>query len=60
MTDFASNQVIILEKTTGREIARLGKKTQEQKQNEPLIRLQDGEFSLISDLALDRVKRLDL
>ena len=54
VTDFASNQVVILEKTTGREIARLGKKTQEQKQNEPLIRLQDGEFSLISDLALDR------
>jgi len=54
VTDFASNQVVILEKTTGREIARLGKKAQEQKQAEPLTSLADGEFSLISDLALDR------
>jgi DNA-binding beta-propeller fold protein YncE len=54
VTDFTSNQIVILEKTTGREIARLGKKAQEQRQAEPLIRLADGEFSLISDLALDR------
>jgi sugar lactone lactonase YvrE len=54
VTDFASNQIVILEKTTGREIARLGKKAPEQRQAESLIRLADGEFSLISDLALDQ------
>jgi DNA-binding beta-propeller fold protein YncE len=54
VTDFTSNQIVILEKTTGREIARLGKQAQEQKQAEPLAGLADGEFSLISDLALDR------
>ena len=54
VTDFTSNQIVILEKTTGREIMRLGRKTEPQKQAEPLIELADGEFSLISNLALDR------
>jgi sugar lactone lactonase YvrE len=54
VTDFTSNQVVILEKTTGREIMRLGRKTKAQRQTEPLAGLTDGEFSLISNLALDR------
>ncbi|MFQ6034427.1 MAG: 6-bladed beta-propeller [Sedimentisphaerales bacterium] len=43
VTDFNSNQVIVLDKTTGKEIARVGQEG-------------DGEaqFKLISDLALDR------
>jgi len=54
VTDFTSNQIVILDKITGREITRLGKKTKGQRQAEPLIELADGEFSLISNLALDR------
>ncbi len=54
VTDFASNQIVILDKTSGREIARLGKRSDEQKQAEPLMELANGEFSLISDLALDQ------
>lgn len=54
VTDFTGNQVVILDKTTGREMARLGRKTDAQKQPEPLLVLGDGEFSLISNLALDR------
>jgi sugar lactone lactonase YvrE len=53
VTDFTSNQVVILDKVTGREITRLGKRNEVQKQQEPLIELADGEFSLISNLALD-------
>jgi hypothetical protein len=54
VTDFTSDQVVIIDKITGREIARLGKKSEGKKQEEPLTELADGEFSLISDLALDR------
>jgi len=54
VTDFNSNQIVVLDKTTGREIARLGKRSDGQKQAEPLMELANGEFSLISDLALDR------
>ena len=54
VTDFAGNQIVVLDKTTGREIARLGKRSDGQKQAEPLMELANGEFSLISDLALDR------
>ena len=54
VTDFASNQIVVLDKTSGREIARLGKRSDGQKQAEPLMDLANGEFSLISDLALDR------
>jgi sugar lactone lactonase YvrE len=54
VTDFASNQIVVMDKATGREIARLGKKNEGQGQDEPLAVLANGEFSLISDLALDR------
>ena len=54
VTDFASNQIVVLDKTSGREIARLGKRSDGQKQAEPLMELANGEFSLISDLALDQ------
>jgi len=54
VTDFASNQIVVLDKTSGREIARLGTRSDEQRQAEPLMELTNGEFSLISDLALDQ------
>jgi DNA-binding beta-propeller fold protein YncE len=54
VTDFTSNQIVVMDKTTGREITRLGKKNEGQGQAEPLIGMADGEFSLISNLALDR------
>jgi len=54
ITDYNSNQIVIMDKTTGREIARLGKKSEKKGLNEPLAALTNGEFSLISDLALDR------
>ncbi len=53
VTDFGSNQVIVLDKTTGGEIARIGKKSQGQRQIKPLSELPPGEIILISDLALD-------
>jgi sugar lactone lactonase YvrE len=55
VTDYASNQIVIMDKVTGREITRLGKKSSGgQGRAEPLTALTNGEFSLISDLALDR------
>lgn len=55
VTDFASNQVIVLDKTTGSEITRIGKqKAESKREEEPLEHLSPGEFSLISDLALDQ------
>jgi hypothetical protein len=55
VTDYTSNQVIILDRITGREAARIGrKKAENQSEEEPLEHLPDGEFSLISDLALDQ------
>ncbi len=54
VTDFGSNQVVVLDKTTGKEISRIGKKSKRERQVEPLGELPDGEFSLISDLALDQ------
>ena len=55
VTDYASNQIVIMDKTTGREITRLGKKSEGgQGRAEPLTALANGEFSLISDLTLDR------
>jgi DNA-binding beta-propeller fold protein YncE len=54
VTDFTSNLVIVLDKITGREITRLGRKNPVKKEEEPLTGLADGEFSLISNLALDR------
>ncbi len=43
VTDSASNQVVVLDKTTGKEITRIGNTDDE-----------EGQFRLISDLALDR------
>jgi hypothetical protein len=54
VTDFASNQIVVMNKATGREVARLGRRNTGQKLVEPLMKLANGEFSLISDLALDR------
>jgi DNA-binding beta-propeller fold protein YncE len=54
VTDFTSNQIVVMDKATGREITRLGKKRKEQGLDEPLMGLADGEFSFISDLALDQ------
>ena len=54
VTDFAGNQIVVLDKTSGREIARLGKRSGGQQQAEPLMELANGEFSLISDLTLDQ------
>lgn len=54
ITDFKSNQVIVLDKTTGREITRMGKgRSNPDGQTRPLNELPPGEFSLISDLTLD-------
>jgi len=55
VTDYTSGRIVIMDKTTGREITRLGKKSEAgQGRAEPLTALANGEFSLISDLALDR------
>jgi DNA-binding beta-propeller fold protein YncE len=54
VTDFGSNQVVVLNKTTGEEIARIGKRRESTGKEEPLQHLSPGEFSLISDLALDQ------
>ena len=54
ITDFRSNQVIVLDKTTGREITRMGRdKSNQEGQSRPLNELPPGEFSLISDLTFD-------
>jgi len=54
VTDFGSNQVVVLDKTTGGEIMRIGIKSQSQRQIKPLSELPPGEIMLISDLALDQ------
>jgi len=54
VTDFGSNQVVVLDKTTGKEITRIGEENKGERQAEPLGELPAGEFSLISDLALDQ------
>ena len=54
VTDFESNQVVVLDKTTGEEITRIGKRSKSTDKEEPLQHLSPGEFSLISDLALDQ------
>ncbi len=54
VTDFGSNQVVVLDKTTGEEITRIGKRSESTDKEEPLQHLSPGEFSLISDLALDQ------
>ena len=54
VTDYASNQVVVLNKTTGEEITRVGQRRWTEGQAQPPTELPPGEFSLISDLALDR------
>jgi sugar lactone lactonase YvrE len=54
VTDFNSNQVVVLDKNTGKEVTRMGRKSQSTGEDEPLQHLAPGEFSLISDVSLDR------
>ena len=54
VTDYASNQVVVMNKVTGEEIIRIGIRRREVLQVEPESELPPGEFSLISDLALDQ------
>jgi DNA-binding beta-propeller fold protein YncE len=54
VTDYASNQVVVLNKTTGKEVTRVGQKRQPEAQIPPLAELPPGEFALISNLALDQ------
>ncbi|MFH1884670.1 MAG: hypothetical protein ABIL62_18385 [Planctomycetota bacterium] len=51
VTDSNSNQVVVFDKTTGKEMARIGKKADE---FTPMRELPQGQFSLISNLALDQ------
>jgi len=53
VTDYTSNQVVVLNKTTGQEITRVGQRRLTEGQVQPLTEVPPGEFSLISDLALD-------
>lgn len=54
VTDCASNQVVILSKVTGQEIRRIGLTRRTAGQAGLVAELPPGEFSLISDLALDQ------
>jgi len=54
ITDGRGKQVVVLDKNTGKEITRIGKKGEGTGEDEPLQHLAPGEFSLISHLALDR------
>ncbi len=54
VTDDASNQVVVLNKVTGQEIKRVGLRRWTAGRLQPEAELPPGEFSLISDLALDR------
>lgn len=54
VTDYASNQVVVLDKVTGQEITRVGQRRLIQGQAVPPTEVPPGEFSLISDLALDQ------
>jgi len=54
VTDFGSNRVFVLDKTTGREIARIGTESKADRKINSMSELPAGEFSLISDLALDQ------
>jgi len=54
VTDYNSNQVVVLNKTTGEEITRVGQRRLTEVQAQPPTELPPGEFSLISDLALDQ------
>ena len=54
VTDCTSNQVIVLNKVTGEEIMRVGLRRRPAVPAGYEVELPPGEFSLISDLALDR------
>ena len=54
VTDFGSNRVFVLDRTTGREIARIGIESNTDGKINSIGELPAGEFSLISDLALDQ------
>jgi len=54
VTDFSSNQVFVLDRTTGKEIIRVGNKRKTEQLINPIDELPAGEFSLISDLTLDQ------
>lgn len=54
VTDCASNQVVVLNTVTGQEIMRIGQRRGRAGPIEPEAELPPGEFSLISDLALDQ------
>jgi sugar lactone lactonase YvrE len=54
VTDYASNQVVVLNKVTGEEIMRIGLRRRPVVGVQLEAELPPGEFSLISDLALDQ------
>jgi YVTN family beta-propeller protein len=54
ITDFGSNRVFVLDRTTGSEIARIGIESKTDRKINSIGELPAGEFSLISDLALDQ------
>jgi hypothetical protein len=54
VTDCTSNQVVVLNKVTGEEIMRVGLRRQARVGVQPEAELPPGEFSLVSDLALDQ------
>lgn len=54
VTDFDSNQVFVLDRTTGSEIARMGIESKADRKINSIGEIPVGEFSLISDLALDQ------
>ncbi len=54
VTDFGSNRVFVLDRATGREIARIGTESKTDRKINSVGELPAGEFSLISDLALDQ------
>jgi hypothetical protein len=51
VTDFSGNQIVVFDKNTGKEVFRIGKEGSAT--SAPLSELPPGEFSLISDLAID-------
>jgi len=58
VTDGRGKQVVVLDKNTGKEVTRIGKKSESTGEDEPLQHLAPGEFSLISHLALDGQENL--
>jgi DNA-binding beta-propeller fold protein YncE len=54
VTDYASNQVVVMNKMTGQEIMRVGLRPSKKVRGQPDDELPPGEISLISDMALDQ------